>query len=566
MPWGRDGDEMGTRWNRVKHDIRGRNKENSGLLASDENEPTSQRARVDILEDERVPMFRLLRFYGIASAAAFIVISVFVVVLDRYHEFESLIEAVERQDVGLAHSFANTVWPSYSSYVMTVAGSTDETLRERSETRELHNAVVTLTAGLPILRIKVYDRKGRTIYSSERSQIGAIKKNHASFLAAANDGLPQSMYAHNHEFASLTGPVAHRDMVESYLPIWGHDGGIEGVLEIYTDITADMLLLDHGTLELTMIVAVVFGLLYAILFLIVRRANIVVERQYGNLVQSRANLNEKNTVLLREISERERLTLDLKSSEHRLRQLSDRLINAQEEERTRISRELHDGLGQGLTEIRIRVERAIDQLWTRSRNDVQEYLQIVAGAITTNMEEVRRISMGMRPSILDDLGIVATLKWACRSFRDNHPEVAVLESFCIAEQDLSDSVKTSIYRTFQEGLTNIVRHSQANRVRISLKKRGTRVLFTISDNGRGFIKSRAETSYSGRPGLGLCSLRERAVNSGGIFRLRSIPGVGTTIRVSWSVEPRDVEFTGPADLGLPQTPSEKMRYEGLIFS
>jgi len=557
---------MGTRWNRVKHDIRGRNKENSGLLASDENEPTSQRARVDILEDERVPMFRLLRFYGIASAAAFIVISVFVVVLDRYHEFESLIEAVERQDVGLAHSFANTVWPSYSSYVMTVAGSTDETLRERSETRELHNAVVTLTAGLPILRIKVYDRKGRTIYSSERSQIGAIKKNHASFLAAANDGLPQSMYAHNHEFASLTGPVAHRDMVESYLPIWGHDGGIEGVLEIYTDITADMLLLDHGTLELTMIVAVVFGLLYAILFLIVRRANIVVERQYGNLVQSRANLNEKNTVLLREISERERLTLDLKSSEHRLRQLSDRLINAQEEERTRISRELHDGLGQGLTEIRIRVERAIDQLWTRSRNDVQEYLQIVAGAITTNMEEVRRISMGMRPSILDDLGIVATLKWACRSFRDNHPEVAVLESFCIAEQDLSDSVKTSIYRTFQEGLTNIVRHSQANRVRISLKKRGTRVLFTISDNGRGFIKSRAETSYSGRPGLGLCSLRERAVNSGGIFRLRSIPGVGTTIRVSWSVEPRDVEFTGPADLGLPQTPSEKMRYEGLIFS
>ena len=557
---------MGTRWNRVKHDIRGRNKENNGLLAGDENEPTSQRARVDILEDERVPMFRLLRFYGIASAVAFIVISVFVVVLDRYHEFESLIEAVERQDVGLAHSFANTVWPSYSSYVMTVAGSTDETLRERSETRELHNAVVTLTAGLPILRIKVYDRKGRTIYSSERSQIGAIKKNHASFLAAANDGLPQSMYAHNHEFASLTGPVTHRDMVESYLPIWGHDGGIEGVLEIYTDITSDMLLLDHGTLELTMIVAVVFGLLYAILFLIVRRANIVVERQYGNLVQSRANLNEKNTVLLREISERERLTLDLKSSEHRLRQLSDRLINAQEEERTRISRELHDGLGQGLTEIRIRVERAIDQLWTRSRNDVQEYLQIVAGAITTNMEEVRRISMGMRPSILDDLGIVATLKWACRSFRDNHPEVAVLESFCIAEQDLSDSVKTSIYRTFQEGLTNIVRHSQANRVRISLKKRGTRVLFTISDNGRGFIKSRAETSYSGRPGLGLCSLRERAVNSGGIFRLRSIPGVGTTIRVSWSVEPRDVEFTGPADLGLPQTPSEKMRYEGLIFS
>jgi len=483
-------------------------------------------------QDGRPPMFRLLQFYGVASAAAFIVISVLLVVVDRLHEFDKLIDAVERQNVGVAHSFANIVWPKFSVYAMTVGDFRGDVLRARRETKDLQDAVLQLTGGLPVLRIKVYDPNGRTIYSSEKEQIGTVYANHLSFVTAAAAGATRSEYFHSNVFKSLAGPLQHRDIVESYLPIWGYNGIIEGVLEIYTDITQDLLLLDRRTVEMAVATAAIFTILYVILFLIVMRANSVVGRQYACLLDSRRNLDQQNATLIEEISKRETLAWNLRASELRFRSLSDRLITVQEEERKRVARELHDGIGQGLAEIKGRMERAMLLLPRRKPSDVRNCLESAATAVKSNMEEVRRISMGLRPSILDDLGIVSTLSWACRSFRESYPEVEIVQNIRVAEQELSDSVKTVIYRALQEGLNNIVRHSGANRVRVSLDKHGSRLRFTISDNGRGIPRYRMEP-HQIRPTLGIYSLRERALHSGGTFQLRSIMGTGTTIRLTW---------------------------------
>lgn len=513
----------------------GRQKEesNSGDPACSDNEATEPSYRVDASGDDRRPMFRLLRFYGIASAAAFILISVLLVVYDRFHEFDKLIDAVERQNLGVAHSFANIIWPRFSGYALTAGDSNGDVLRAKQETRDLQEALLQLTGGLPVLRLKVYDRSGKTIYSSDPTQIGTLYKTHLAFLINAADGVPRSQYIHSHEFMTINGPVQHRDIVESYLPIWGADEEIDGILEIYTDITQDLLRLDHRTVEMAVEAAVIFATLYVILFVIVARANTVVGRQYACLMQSRRDLDRQNATLIDEIARRETLARNLQASEVRLRSLSERLINLQEDERKRVAQELHDGIGQGLADIKARVERAKVFLLTRKPNEVKDCLETATNAVTSNIEEVRRVSMGLRPSILDDLGIVSTLSWACRSFRENHPEIEIVRNIRLSEQELPDPIKIVIYRTLQEGLTNIVRHSGASRVRISLDKRGDRIRFTISDNGRGIPPFRAEPSNQVRPTLGLYSLRERAIYSGGTFRLKSIMGVGTSIRLAW---------------------------------
>jgi len=520
------------------------NKQNKHVLIDDEDEAAAGIEGNRALGDDRPPMFRLLRFYGVASAAAFVVISVVLVVADRLHEFDKLIDAVERQNVGVAHSFANVVWPKFSGYATSIGNFKGDALRARRETSELHDAVLQLTGGLPVLRIKVYDRSGMTIYSSEKEQIGMLDTGHFSYVADAADGVTRSEYFHSQNFSSLVGHLRHRDIVESYLPIWTNDGKVEGVVEIYTDITQDLLMLDNRTVETAVFAATIFTTLYAILFLIVARANAIVKRQYVYLLQSRKDLDQQNAALIDEIARRETLTRNLKISELRHRSVSDRLIAVQEEERRRVARELHDGIGQGLADISGRVQRALGFLVARRPGEVRKCLETAANAVKSNMEEVRRISMGLRPSILDDLGIVSTLSWACRTFHESHPEIEISQKIDVAEQELSESVKTVIYRCLQEGLNNIARHSSARRVRVSLDKHGDRVRFTISDNGRGIPPFRADPSHEVRPMLGTCSLRERALHSGGTFQLKSIVGRGTTIRLSW---PRQRLRTGPTD-------------------
>lgn len=560
---------MSFRWDWVSEPGRGRdfNKNNN---AAKEKVTVNQGAEIsDEGSDGRAPMFRLLRFYAIASAVAFATIAVLLVVVDRFHEFEKLIEAVERQNVGVARSFANIVWPRYSGYAVSLSEPHGDSPHAHGEAEELNAAVRELTGGLPVLRVKIYDRQGRTIYSSQMTQIGNMYSEHGAYLAAAGHGEPQSEYVHKHEFNALAGPMVHRDIVESYMPIWGADGGVEGVIEIYTDITQDLLLLDHRTVETALEVGTVFSFLYLLLFLIVRQGDRIVARQYACLMQSRTDLNRQNQALAGEMSAREELSRSLQKSERRYRKLSDRLMVAQEEERTRISRELHDGLGQGLAEIRARVERAADYLLTRGRDETREYLLSVGDTVKTNIEEVRRISMGLRPSLLDDLGIMATISWACRSFSETHPHLEIEQRLGRVERDLSEQAKTVVYRTLQEGLNNVVRHSRASRVRVRLERHAGAICFTISDNGTGIAAGRNGETWEERPRLGLCGLAERAQLTGGSFKLRSVPGVGTTIRLSWPVQAQERPRRGVsarAVLSSPQMPSATTHYEGPAFS
>lgn len=239
-------------------------------------------------------MFRLLRYFSLTSAIAILSMGALLVALYRHHAVNELVENAENQSTALARSFANTIWPRFSGYVTSVSGLDGDALRTRPETQQIHDALKALAAGLPVLKVKVYNLHGLTVFSSQASQIGADKSDNRGFLSAARDGRPASKLAYKEKFSAFTGEYFHRDLVESYVPIRFGDGPIEGVFELYTDVTPLVARIAHFTVRLAVVLLLAFGLLYAVLFLIVRRADRILKQQYVDLTRGEQALQEAN--------------------------------------------------------------------------------------------------------------------------------------------------------------------------------------------------------------------------------------------------------------------------------
>jgi signal transduction histidine kinase len=246
-------------------------------------------------------------------------------------------------------------------------------------------------------------------------------------------------------------------------------------------------------------------------------------------------LSRANTLLTQEITERKKTGEALKQSEKELRRLSSKLLTAHEEESKRIGQELHDGLAQTLSAVKIWVENAIIQLGQKDSVEAAKSLESVVPLTRGAVEEVRRISRNLRPSSLDDLGVLATISSSCHEFRTLYPKIEMEEQIEIGEGQVPDSLKIVIYRVLQEALNNIAKHSGAKLVRISLKLTAGMIEMIIDDNGEGFEMEYILTDQRSDRGLGIASMKERTELSGGSFLIESGKGVGTTVRASWSL-------------------------------
>lgn len=206
--------------------------------------------------------------------------------------------------------------------------------------------------------------------------------------------------------------------------------------------------------------------------------------------------------------------------------LSRQVLTAQEGERQRIARELHDETAQSLTSLLIGL-RMIEKAGTP-----QELLSRISDLRSQTMrtlEEVRKMAVDLRPSTLDDLGLAAALHWYTGDFaRRNRIEVSFRE--CGLDARLSDDVEVVVYRIVQEALTNVAKHAEATRVDVSVALEGWNVLASVVDNGVGFDVP--SVMRSRERGLGLFGMQERVALVGGSFRITSLPGQGTRVSVT----------------------------------
>ena len=216
-----------------------------------------------------------------------------------------------------------------------------------------------------------------------------------------------------------------------------------------------------------------------------------------------------------------------------LQSLSSRLLDVQEDERKRIAGDLHDGIGQSLSTIKFSIESVLDRLEEETDPSTLDTLRSLVSMLQDSIEDVRNTVMNLRPSILDDLGIIATTSWFFRQFQTIYSGIRVEEQIDVQETEVPDALKTNIFRVLQEATNNVAKHSKADRMRVALGKNEGAVELVIEDNGRGFDPRSVPTAEDGETGFGITSMKERTELSGGSFSIESKKGAGTTVRASW---------------------------------
>lgn len=230
-----------------------------------------------------------------------------------------------------------------------------------------------------------------------------------------------------------------------------------------------------------------------------------------------------------EINQRRTAEALLESTRDQLRALASRLLSIQEEQQKRISREIHDELGQAMTALKI------DLVWLQGqlaeRPDLQQKIQQMVPLISVTIATIQRICAELRPGILDDLGLEAALEWLVQEFSTRSGLNCQLR-VTPEELDLPAALATTLFRICQEALTNVLRHAGARSVRLRLERVGADVSLRISDDGKGIDMACIAHPMS----LGLMGMRERLLPFNGAVAITGGPGLGTTIQVNVTLE------------------------------
>ncbi len=232
-------------------------------------------------------------------------------------------------------------------------------------------------------------------------------------------------------------------------------------------------------------------------------------------------------------AENARLLDRLTQGEKRFRLIARGILRIQEVERGRISRELHDGVGQSLTALKMQLEilerSATDHGVLRAR--LAELTQIA----DRSLQDVRQLSRLLRPQMLDELGLVPTLRWLARTLQEG-TGLGVQLSIEGMEERVGPDLETIVYRLVQEALTNAAKHAAAASAEVRVRRERDRLFLSVRDQGRGFDPGPALAAREDQHGGGLRGMRDRVDLFGGRFELRTAPGAGTLVEVELPLE------------------------------
>jgi signal transduction histidine kinase len=271
-----------------------------------------------------------------------------------------------------------------------------------------------------------------------------------------------------------------------------------------------------------------------------RETNVHLSRVYQTLRRRNEDLAASNRQLKQEMGQRKLAEQALrKSEEHyaqlleqsrhmqdQLRLLSRQLLSAQEEERKKISRELHDVIAQTLTTINVRLT-ALKKEAALDTKGIERSIARTQQLVEHSVSIVHQFARELRPTVLDDLGLIPALHTFMKAFREQTGIHVSLSAFAAVERVNGDK-RTVLYRVAQEALTNVARHAQASHADVKIQKIDGAICMRIKDNGKGFPKERVLHTKKGNR-LGLLGMRERLEMVGGKFTVSSSPGKGTTV-------------------------------------
>jgi len=482
-------------------------------------------------------LFRLLRYYSIASGIALLAVAMVLIFVYRSISIDQVLENVEKENLTLSRAFANAIWPRFADYVTTVAPTDAEKLQARPETIEIEKVAKSLVVGLNVVKIKIYRLDGLVVYSSDFSQIGQIKSDSPAYLESARQGIPASRFQFHPEFKSANGPIRDRHIVSSYMPILAPDGTTEGVFELYSDVTPNIRAVTGDVAWLSIGLIWTFGILYGVLFFFVRRADTIIKQQYADLhheVTERLETEQKlNDALAQAESANQSKSHFLAHMSHELRTPLNSIIGFSEtisnqvfgklenEKYLEYARDIH-GSGMHLLSL---------------INEVLDISKVEAGAMVMHEEKIDLTSMmkncaAMMQNDAKKVGIELKV-FLARDLPQIHGDELRLKQIFL--NLLSNAIKftpTGGTITMQAGL------DADGRLMVSVADTGIGI--DIQDQSRILkpfeqVEGPFRQSSKGT-GLGLALSKSLTELHGGKFSLESEPGIGTTVTLSFPSE------------------------------
>jgi signal transduction histidine kinase len=446
-------------------------------------------------------MFKLLRYFSIASLFAFLIVTVLLGFFYRSTAVEGLVAQEESKNVAVTKAFVNSLRPQLIAYLTLTPGLNADELRAHPALETLRRSVALEVAELPVAKIKIYNIDGITVFSTELRQIGEDQHGNDGFMVASAGGVVSEL-THRNTFNTFDRVLEDQDVLSTYFPVRmdGPATSIVGVFELYSNVTPLLDRINSTQRNIVIGVALILAVLYAILFLVVRHADKIIRHQYMEQIQAEEKLSQQQRML------------------------------AILQERESLARELHDSVGQVLGYLNTQAQ-AVSVLWTQGQmHEAFQHLQRLVEVVQHVQVNVREQIESLHRGTTHRLSFLAALEQFLAEFRQEcqiSVELVHVEKW--RSSNIDPDIETQLLSIVQEALTNVRKHALAQHAWVMLDLRDDQAVITIADDGKGFALDQIP-NINGRH-FGLQIMQDRTQEIGGRFEVQSAPGWGTQVKV-----------------------------------
>jgi len=442
-------------------------------------------------------MFRLRRYFSLASLFAFVIVTVLLGMLYRTVAVRTFVQLEESKNRALTQLFAQALWPEFAPLLTPTKTAEPPPV----DLLAIRRAVIAHMAGLTVIKIKLYDRAGNTLFSTELSQIGENRAANLGFQRALQGDVVSEL-TYRDKFSAFEGVIEQQNVLSTYLAVHpvGADQEIVGVFELYSNVTPLVQQINTTQWQLMSGVGLMLACLYGVLFLIVSRAEGIMRHQQAAQQAAAAELRQQ---------------------QRRLAVL---------QERERLARELHDSLGQVLGYVNTQTQAARLFLAKGKTEAADELLLRLVKASKNAHGELRAFILQLQGGESSEHALSTRLQLYLQQFQEayNLPaELTVEPQF--AALSLPPTTSDQLYRIIQEALHNVAKHAAAQRVVVRCTVVDNAPQITIQDDGCGFTLSQVAPAQ--QEGLGLGGIQARARELHGTVQVLTQVGQGTTILV-----------------------------------